>query len=285
MNGTRMKGSVIAVALAATLGLGWAVLATGVADAADRIGGEFALERVDLRFAGGEKVRVLAAGQEARAEAEITFAGAGQLGGAWEIAEATTTAGSPQFRTLELVSRLLGAGRRELLSSPPLPTAAPGIYLLRLRITAPTPEIVGGDQPLRYFVGSVSPDPAGKAGIPETLVVRDPLPGVPPEGRTFSWEPVAGCIAYQVEFYEKDAAAAAITEAGGPPGAALISIPSRLGRPPVTGVMAPVTQSEVALGPLAAARLVAGRSYLWRVVGLGKDGNAVCESPLKEIAW
>jgi len=185
MNGTRMQGGVVAVALAATLGLSWAGMSAVPTSAADRVGGTFALERVDLKFAGGEKVRVLAAGQDVRAEAEITFAGSGQLVGAWEIAEPVSTAGAPQFRTLELVSRLLGVGRREVLSSPLLPSVVPGTYLLRLKITTPAPEAVGAALALRYFVGAASGEPAGGAGIPESLSVREPAPGASPENRMF----------------------------------------------------------------------------------------------------
>src|SRR5512140_3257676 len=108
-----IRERVVAVALALTAGLTLALGGphSGAARAAERVGGDFAIERVDLRFVGGEKIRVLAAGQSVRAEAEITFTGTGQLGGTWEIAEPTTTSGNPQFRSLELVNRLLGMGR------------------------------------------------------------------------------------------------------------------------------------------------------------------------------
>jgi hypothetical protein len=280
MSGMRIRAGAGAVALAA-LGLFCSGSPAGPASAAERIGGDFALERVDLRFAGGEKVKVLAAGQEARAEVEITFVGTGQFGGAWEIADPATTAGSPQFRTLELVSRLLGLGRREVITSPPLPTALPGAYLLRLKITAPKPETVGAAQPLRYFVGAATMDQSGAAGGPGCLSVGDLAVGGPAESWTFGWRPVRGCIAYQVEIYEKDPAAAD----EGHPAPGLVTIPSQLGRPPATGAMVPGTQTRIALGPQAAARLTTGRSYLWRVVAFGEAGSVLCESPFKETRW
>jgi hypothetical protein len=274
-----------AVALAA-LGLCCRGASAGLANAADRIGGDFALERVDLRFVGGEKVKVLAVGQEARAEVEITFVGTGQLGGAWEIAEPATTAGSPQFRTFELVSRLLGMGRHEVIASPPLPTALPGNYLLRLRITTPKPETVGAAQPLRYFVGAATTDQSGAVGGPECLSVGDLAVGGPADSWAFGWRPVRRCIAYQVEFYEKDPDPAAVTAgAEGHTGSGLVATPSPLGRPPATGVLVPGTQTRIALGPQVAARLKAGRSYLWRVVGFGEAGKVLCESPFKESRW
>ena len=226
-------------------------------------------------------VKVLAAGQQVRAEAEITFGGTGRLGGAWEVAEPTTTAGSPVFRTLELVSTSLGAGRREVLASPPLPTAATGAYQVRLRITAP--EVDAPPPPLRYFVGGPGGETAGgQAGAPGTLEAHGPSDGGPADALKFSWQPVAGSIAFQLEFYEKDPAAAA-EPAGGDQDACLVSVPSSIGRPPVTGVLVPGTRTEVTLGHAAAAKLAAGKSYLWRVVALDKDGKVLCDSPLKEL--
>jgi hypothetical protein len=249
--------------------------------AAERVGGVFTIERADLRFVGGEKMKVLTAGQEARAEVEVTFAGTGQLNGAWEIAEPTTTAGSPRFRTLELVSRTLGMGHREVLASPPLPTGATGAYLLRLRIT--TPEAAGPPLVVKYFVGQ--PGAAAAAPPPAAIVASGPAAGSPADRLAFSWQPVPGSIAYQLEIYESDQSTAT-----GPAGseesqaACLISLPSSLGRPPVTGIMIPGDQTQVALNPVAAGRLAAGRTYLWRVVALDRDGKVLCESPLQELA-
>lgn len=268
-----------ALALAAALTLCAGLQRPGHALAAGRVGGDFGLERVEARFVGGEKFRVIAAGREARAEAEITFRGAGQLAGAWEIAEPNTTAGSPRFRTLELVSRQLGMGRREVLGSPPLPTAAIGVYHLRLRITQP--ESAGPPLTLKYFVAQ--PDLKAAAGAaPAAILARGPAAGVAADGLKFSWEPVAGSIAYQLEIYEKDAATAAGAEDD--PAALLIDTPSALGRPPVTGAVVHGAQTEVTLGQLAVGRLIAGRTYLWRVVALDRDGKFLRDSPLQELA-
>jgi len=281
----RICGRVVTVmlALTAALTLSPGVLQPGSARAAERVGGDFALERVDLRFVGGEKVKVLAVGQDLMAEVEITFTGTGQLGGAWEIAESTTTAGSPQFRTLALVSRLLGMGRHAVLTSPPLPTTTVGAYLVRLRIT--TPEIVGSPLVLRYFVGQSGGEAvAAQASAPGTIAARGPAAGSPADALGFSWQPVAGSIAYQLEIHEKDGAAAADT-AGGEEYhvSGLIRHSSSLGRAPATGIIVPGSQTEVTLSHVAARRLTAGRTYLWRVVALDRDGKVLCDSTLQEL--
>ena len=274
----------VALSLMAALALSPGGLGAGSARAAERVGGDFTLERVDLRFVGGEKVRVLAAGQVARAEAEITFTGTGQLGGAWEIAEPSTASGSPRFRTLELVSRLLGMGRHELLTSPPLPTASPGTYQLRLRIT--TPETAGSPLLVRYFVGQPHREAAtAPAASPGTLAAHGPAAGSRPDNLQFSWQPVAGSIAYQLEFYEKDPGAASGPQGAedADPAACLVSIPSPLGRPPVAGIMVPGTATGVALSHAVAGKLAAGTTYLWRVVAFDGGGKVLCDSPLKEL--
>lgn len=250
----------------------------GTARAAEKAG-NVAIERIDLRFVGGEKVRVFAAGQEALAEVEITFKGTGRLGGAWEIAEPTTTAGSPQFRSLELVSRSLGMGRHEVLRSPRLPTTATGAYLVRLRVASP--EIAGPLPVLRYFVGQ--PGGEAVAGVPATLVARGPVAGSLADGLKFSWQPVPGSIAYQIEIYDKDPGAAPPSADAEAAAACLIRVPSSLGSMPLTGIMVPGTQTEVALSQVAANRLAAGKVYLWRVVAIDWNGKVLCDSPLKEL--
>lgn len=278
------RARLVALALAAALPLAAAGSHPGTVRAATRVGGDFAIERLDLMFVGGEKFKVLAAGQDARAQVEITFRGSGQLGGAWEIAEPTTTAGQPRFRTLELVSRVLGMGRREVLTSPPLPTSIPGAYQLRLRITSP--ESAEAPVTVRYFVGQQR-DGAGavKPAAPGTLAAHGP----PSQGGSgalrFSWQPVTGSIVYQLEFYEKEPAATAApaTAATADEAFHLPGLATPLGRPPLTGIMVPGTQTDVALSPGVAGKLTTGRTYLWRVVALDREGRVVGDSPLKEL--
>jgi hypothetical protein len=268
-----------ALALVGAVSLAMAAAGSGTARAAERASGPLAVERVDLRFAGGEKVRVVAAGTAMRAEAEITFRGSGELAGAWEIADPGTTGGSAQFRTLELVNRLMSLGKREVLASPPLPTAAVGAYVLRLRVERPQADT--GNLALSYFVGQAGGAPATAGGA--AFEARGPAPGSGPKGMAFSWTSVPGSIAYQVEIYEKEAPAAQPGAEATDAGVCLLATRSPLARPPVTGVMAPGTATEVMLGPLAARRLAPGRAYLWRLAAIGEGGTILCESPLRDL--
>lgn len=277
----RGGGATVALVLTAALTLFPGGPHPGPARAAERVGGDFALERVDLRFVGGEKTKVVAAGHQVRAEAEIIFTGAGELGGDWEIAEPGTTSGNPRFRTLELVGRLLGSGRREVLSSPPLPTVAVGAYLLRLRITQP--KSAGPPLVIRYFVGAPGQAAAGQTGDPGTIVARGPAAGGPADGPGFAWQAVAGSIAYQLEIYEKDGAPGS-GGAGQREGTAGLLVTSPAAeRPPVAGVIVPGSETGVSAARAFGDKLAPGRKYVWRVVAIGAEGRLLSESTLQEL--
>jgi len=271
----------VALALTAALTLALGQLLSGPAHAAERIGGDFAIERVDLRFVGGAKVLVLAVGQNVRAEAEITFKGTGQLGGDWEIAGPTTTSGNPQFRTLELVSRLLGMGRHEILTSPPLPTAASGAYVLRLRVKQPA--IAGPPLVIRYFVGPAAATAAGQAGAPVAIAARGPAAGSPADGPKFTWESLAGCIAYQLEIYEKAGAPGRSASGQREGGVGLLVISPAPERQPVAGTIIPASETGVSAARAFGDKLSAGKTYLWRVVAIGAEGRLLGESELQEV--
>lgn len=275
------KTATAVLVLTAVLTLAPGVLPRGAVLAAERVGGEFAIERIDLRFVGGAKVKVLPAGEQVRAEAEITFKGTGQLGGEWEIAGPTTSSGSPQFRTLELVSHLLGMGRRETLASPPLPTAASGAYLLRLRIRQP--ETTGQPLVIRYFVGPSGGPIPGMAGAPVAIAARGPTAGSPADGRTFAWPPVAGSVAYQLEIYEKDGASGRSEAGPQTTGSGLLPLSPAPERHPVAGVIVPAAETEVAAARVFGDKLTTGKTYLWRVVAVGSEGRLLGESVLQEV--
>ena len=52
---------------------------------------------------------------------------------------------------------------------------------------------------------------------------------------------------------------------------------------PVAGIVVPGSQSGVALSAMTRIHLKPGGAYLWRVLGVGKDGVVLGESPWREI--
>lgn len=263
-----------------SFGSGGAQPATGsaVLNLAGPLGGPFNLTSVTLRFAGGGRQAVFGSGENVAAFADVTHTGTGRLEGQWEIAEPSSTRGTPVFRALSLVrSQLTGSGAATRIRSPMLPTDAEGAYLVRLRITRPD---VGFEMPvLRYFV-----NPARDA-MPEPLSI---VATAPASGAThgvstrFSWKPVPAASAYRVEFHER-AATAAIPEPGVSMDAESATIsPEALGQP-VSGIVLGGNVSDTELSQLALSHLAPGRSYWWRVLAYDQAGRVIGRSDLRRL--
>jgi len=250
------------------------------------ISGNFIVERLDLKFEDGSTTKVLTEGDVLKAKAEITFKGSGLLAGAWEVAEPTTTPGSPQFRNLLIINKNLAANRQETLWSPALPTATAGSYILRLSLNRPK---LQDDAPvIKYFVGKAPGEDVlqGRKEIPDSISALGPSTELPAKMDTkFSWDPVPGSVAYQVEIYNKTGKERGVMKEAGKFNACLIRVPSELNRPPMMGVMVPAYHTETTLNQLAGSVLDPNTAYLWRVVAVDKDGKVLCESPFKEFIY
>jgi len=246
-------------------------------------GADLAVESLQLAFDDGEKTRVLSQGKSLAVEAVITFTGSGLLSGIWEIAEPSKDGQTGKYRSLEVVNKDLVAMGTTKLASPRLPTVSAGTYALRFKITRPLPE---RQEVVRYFVGQApsEKDLGGRKDVPESLATRSPSA---PVGRetTFSWDPVAGSIGYQVEIYSEEGSEGAVVVEEGTFGTCLIRHPSELNRPPLVGLMAPGYQTEATLSQLAGTVLTGGGTYLWRVVALGPRGKVLCESPFRKFTF
>lgn len=247
-------------------------------------GADLAVDSLQLSFDDGEKTRVLSQGEGLTALAEIAFTGAGLLSGVWEIAKPAKDGQTGRYRSLEVLNKELAATGSDKLRSPQLPTDSPGTYALRFKITRPVPE---REMVVRYFVGQVASEEVldGRRGVPESIATRSPSVPVNKE-TTFSWEPVAGSIGYQVEIYDEAGSEGAVVVDDDTFGTTcLIRHPSELNRPPLIGLMAPGYQTEATLTQLAGSALTSGGTYLWRVVALGARGKVLCESPFKKFTF
>lgn len=249
-------------------------------DATIAIGGsgaaQLAITREALNFDDGSALRVVQAGGALSAAGQISFIGAGSLSAVWEIAGPSSTPGQPQFRPLAQVTLgLLGHGP-VLVKSPPLPTDAPGYYVARLRLTHPLP---GFETPqLQYYVGGARSAHAGVA----SMVLTAPGDGaVFGDDTRFSWEPVSGAKAYQVELFASPAAApdAGASSASGKAARAR----SALATPPAAGVIVAAPRTEVVLSPLSRARLRPHGTYFWRVQAIGADGAVIGSAQAREL--
>ncbi len=241
----------------------------------------FGVTREALQFDNGAALRVLGRHEDLRALAEIAYSGGGLLQAMWELAEPASTSGEPIFRPLAQVREFVAPiGDKKVLKSPPLPTDAIGLYLVRLRITDPAPAF---DAPvIRYFVGDGRP---GRELPPRPLGVYEPPPSATLAPDTdFTWEPITGAKAYQVQIYRVASdGSTALPDLGYGETINRREIARALSRPPVTGMLVTAQQTRTPLSAAARAHLVPGQIYLWRVQALGDDGVAFAESQPREL--
>ncbi len=258
-----------------------------------QVGGPFSVFRAVLRFDDGAPFRMVRPNEPVRAFADLYYRGTGRLEGVWEIAEVSSTSGSPVFRPLERVVRMLAAGQRVTLRGPRLPNLQHGLYLLRFRIQGPAGS--PGDPVIRYQVLA-----SGGAGPYQTVSIATPPPEARVDGSTrFAWSEVDGAVVYRMEFFEErpdggDRYFSAEQEAYGDlagPGAEASAFEAssmdeanrdRARRSQrVTGLLLPASEREARLTELAWEALVPGRAYWWRVVAVAEDGSELGSSELQ----
>ena len=216
---------------------------------------DFAVTAVRLRFDDGSIGRIVTAGTDLGVVAEIAYRGEGRLRAFWELAGPATTLGRASFRRIGTVHRRLTGSGRMRLAGPRLPTATPGLHLLRLRFVEPdidTPELV-----IRYFVRRALPEERP----PAPLALRAPQEGARLRADlSFAWEPLQGAAAYRVEFF--------------PSGV-------QEGAHPHTGLLVPGEVREAALTPPVRERLAASAAWRWRVVAFDAEGRIIAVSDLR----
>ncbi len=241
----------------------------------------FSISREALQFDNGAPVRVLPRQEVLHAFAEIAYNGNGLLQAVWEIAGPTSTSGEPIFRPLSQVREYVApTAEKKVIKSPVLPTDTSGLYLVRLRITDPAP---GFEVPIiRYFVGEGRP---GRELPPEPLSTYSPPPSAVLTGNTsFTWAPIVGAKAYQVQIYRlAREGAAALPSLNDGDAADPREIARALSRPPVTGMLVAGRQTSTALSSAARMHLIPGQVYLWRVQAIGADGAIIAESAPREL--
>jgi hypothetical protein len=243
----------------------------------------FSVAREALQFDNGTPVSVLPRGEALHALAEIDYTGSGLFQAIWEIAGPTSTAGEPIFRPLAQVNQYLPAtGEKKVLKSPALPTEASGLYLVRLRVTDPA--LTFEPPVIRYFVTEPK---AGRQGLPQALNAYSPGPLALLAGDTkFSWEPIAGAKAYQLEVYRvaRDSGRG-LPDLGGADANRLdpALVARALAQAPVTGMLVPGRQTTTPISGAARLRLEPGQVYVWRVRAIGADGSIIGESAPREI--
>ena len=239
------------------------------------------INRQEIRFDDGSSIRRLLSTEPLTALTQLNYSGSGLLKGVWELATPSTTYGEPVYRRLANVRRFLGAGGQVLLTSPALETRQPGRYLVRFRIEEPGTEF--NDLSIEYFVAQEAATVTPLAPI--DLVLDTPLHGtyLHPDTR-FSWRQVPGAQAYQLEFYSQPATRE-ITPEGLAEAGQFTSgkHPGTLTGPPEAGALLPASQTRLSLSEVTRGHLQPAQFYWWRVLAIGKNGQVVSQSPVREI--
>lgn len=244
----------------------------------------FSVSRLELRFDDDSQFKVLPKNRRLRAIARLNATGSGLIRGEWQVATASTTAGTPVFRTLALVRQPVAGGRRVVITSPPLPTRFEGNNLVRLRLTDPDPLF---EEPrLQYYVTPESPLPEQQEARP--MLVTSPGPGTPLTQTTrFAWQAVPGTHAYKLEIFgarpgpaDNVATSDVTTDVPLDPTPDAESVQ---GLRALTGTVVPSAVTEVRLQDYTLAHLPGDRRYQWSVKALDEDGTVIGRSPAREI--
>ncbi|MDR9439011.1 MAG: hypothetical protein RI841_05880 [Halomonas sp.] len=237
------------------------------------------IQRISLFFDRGTLTDTLRPDEQLRANARISYEGAGIINAIWEVATPASTRGQPLYAPLAYVRQYLGAGRELMLSSPLLPSDTSGIHRVRLRFLAPTE--IEGLPTLSYRVSEGALQ--RKSTVPAIRIL--PSESASPLSREtrFRWRPVAGSHAYLLEFYDRrpEAMEASATAEEGSRDA---------GRQPVDLKMEPITGQVIAGDRTLDSpsrsllnHLEADKRYYWRLIAIDAQGQVIAASPLEAI--
>ncbi len=218
----------------------------------------FGISRLALRFEDGSAGTAIPQRQKLRAEARIDVTGTGTLKGIWEVAGPASTAGTPFYKSLQMVNRQVSSGQTIHLLSPPLPATQLGSHLVRFRLLEP----------------GLSEEPP----VLQYMVVQEQLPSLPTfkttapgEGASinhtsqFQWQTVDNAGSYKLEVVARmpEDSSHMVT--------------------PVTGILIKGNINKGRLTRSLMENLTPGRTYWWHVLALDKDGNVIATTDWKRI--
>jgi hypothetical protein len=243
--------------------------------------GQFAISRMALQFDDGAIVRVVPLKSRLSATANVSYNGSGMFTGYWEVADPGSTAGTPIFTQLQPVAQGLGGIDQVKMSSQTLPTERQGLYMVRLRVTAPLPSF---EPPVLYYYVGEPKSGTAFAFMPMT-VMNPPSQAYVDSATQFAWQPVSGARAYMIEIFSNpEAISNNLPDIGGAPAAEDPQLIRRaLSRPPMAGMLVAGNQTQTTLSASTRAKLQHQHSYFWRIQAIGADGTTVGEAQVREI--
>jgi hypothetical protein len=214
--------------------------------------GELRVLRMELSFAGGKRIEIVARGTKLVARLTLAYSGSGTLRARWEVAD-PAGATEPFFRVLAYVREPLAGERQHALESPPLPTDISGRYVLRFCV----------DQRGGAAAACETSDTAVQTLYEVTPGERLPvITGIAPDNREvdavtlFSWPAVNGVTTYQLQIFQPAAPEPVF----------------------VAGMLLDSSITRTALSEVTRDKLTPGRRYLWRVTAHDAGGQLLAHS-------
>ncbi len=201
--------------------------------------GALSIRRIELKFENDARTDIVKTGEVLRAIADVSFRSNGLLRGEWRLIDPTASLGgtSSGRRVMQVVRQQLvssGEGRTRIVS-PPLPTDMSGLYLVSFSVEDTDGNI--SVPILRYFVMD-----GNEKDVPVNVDVLTPADRASfHDDMVFSWNPLAGAQAYQVEIFNADS------------------------HQLVAAKIVPGQDLKLSLSTLSLEDIVSGQSYNWRV--------------------
>lgn len=243
-----------------------------------------AAEAVRVSFSDASEALLTVVDGTLRARAEVVVPGEGILEGTWWVAGPIRNGKDKKFKNFLVFRRKVDNPGPVVFDSPVLPTEAEGSYALHLTVMGQKGTIKSNE--IRYFVGGgpTSEILSGATAIPKVIATAEPAEGAAATRETsFSWNPVPGSAAYQIEVFEEGSDTRDLPV--GSFNACMLRLPSTFNRAPLMGLMVSGHQSEIGLGEIEGAILQKGKRYLWRIVSLDGKGKVLCSSTFKSFEY
>lgn len=227
--------------------------------------GALEVRRIDLAFENKARTDVVYKDESIRAIVDLNFSGSGILRGEWRLIDPSTSLAGTDGRVVQIIQKSLissGKGRTRIIS-PPLPTNINGLYFVTFFIHNTNTAL---EMPiLRYFV--LDNQASSLTTEPLKIEVLSPIKGNSltlntiflTQNTNFSWLPVQGAQAYQVELFNKDDDVA------------------------ITGKLVQATELTLSLSALSLQRLYSGYEYNWQVRAFDAAGTIIGQSALQTL--
>lgn len=234
--------------------------------------GELSISSLRLEYASGNNLAVVNQNEELKTLLTVYYSGNGLLEGRWQIADPSSSAGNPLFRTIALVRKQLSSAQRTEIPSPALPTLRSGKYLVRFCVTNrelvdDTATAVGQCPSDALLVDAAYQVDGASSEAPQVIGGLSPNQQAIDMNTAFSWQAVPAAMVYQLQIFSLSAH----TEFPGTSNSAAEWVEPQF----VTGMVLRAATLSTPLSELVRSKLEPGQRYLWRITAHDSAGQLI----------